>query len=87
MKKPPPVREHRKAAKDCKLIITDRKGFCNMKKELCRPCAVELAAKGKTVKPAGGRSEKITCAQCGRRRFGVTYDVTGRLLRRKAVSP
>lgn len=48
-----------------------------MKKELCKPCAISLAAGGKTVTPAGGRSEKITCAECGHRRFGVTYEVSG----------
>lgn len=46
-----------------------------MKKLLCRPCAAELEAKGKTVKHIGGRSEKITCAACGRRRYGTAYDV------------
>lgn len=54
-----------------------------MKKLLCKPCAVDMAARGKTVKPAGGRCEKITCAECGRRRFGVLYDVTGWPTRRK----
>lgn len=48
-----------------------------MKKLLCKPCAKALEAKGKTVKQAVGRSEKITCVECGRRRFGVLYDVTG----------
>lgn len=36
-----------------------------------------LENRGKTVKAAGGRCEKITCAECGRRRFGYTYEVTG----------
>ncbi len=54
-----------------------RKGRGGVKKLLCKPCAKALEAKGKTVKPAGGRCEKITCAECGRRRFGVLYDVTG----------
>lgn len=54
-----------------------------MKKILCKPCAVSLADRGKTVKPAGGRCEKITCAECGRRRFGVAYEVTGRARRIK----
>ena len=54
-----------------------------MKKLLCKPCAVAMEARGKTVKPAAMRCEKITCAECGRRRFGVLYDVTGRLSRRK----
>jgi len=48
-----------------------------VKKELCKPCAVALEAKGKTVKPAGHCCEKITCAECGRRRFGIPYEVTG----------
>ena len=48
-----------------------------MKKALCKPCAIALEKKGKTVKPASGRCEKITCAECGRRRFGITYEVTG----------
>ena len=54
-----------------------------MKKLLCKPCAVALVDRGKTVKHAGGRCEKITCAECGRRRFGVLYDVTGWPTRRK----
>ena len=39
--------------------------------------AIALENRGKTVKAAGGRCEKITCAECGRRRFGYTYEVTG----------
>ena len=54
-----------------------------MKKELCKPCAIALAGRGKTVKPASGRCEKITGAECGRRRFGYTYEVTGRATRGK----
>ena len=42
-----------------------------------------LENRGKTVKAAGGRCEKITCAECGRRRFGYTYEVTGWPHRRK----
>ena len=54
-----------------------------MKKELCKPCAIALENRGKTVKAAGGRCAKITCAECGRRRFGYTYEVTGWPHRRK----
>lgn len=54
-----------------------------MKKLLCKPCAAALEASGKAVKHVGGRSEKITCAVCGRRRYGTAYDVTGRTTRRK----
>lgn len=49
-----------------------------MKKELCKPCMLSLVAQGRTVKQAGGRCEKITCSECGRRRFGCAYEVTGR---------
>ena len=49
-----------------------------MKKDLCKPCMLRLVEQGKTVKPAGGRCEKVTCSECGRRRFGCAYEVTGR---------
>ena len=45
---------------------------------LCKPCAVDLAASGKSVKPTAHRCEKITCSECGRRRFGITYEVADR---------
>ena len=54
-----------------------------MKQELCKPCAIALAGRGKTVEPAGERRKKITCAECGRRRFGYAYEVTGRATRGK----
>lgn len=50
-----------------------------MKKELCKPCAIKLSSLGKDVVLSYGRSEKITCAECGKRRFGCTYEVTGRI--------
>ena len=47
-----------------------------MKKTLCKPCAVEIAArKDREVQQLPGRSEKITCDKCGRRRFGLPYEV------------
>lgn len=52
-----------------------------MTKLLCKPCAVDLAARGKTVKPVAQRCEKITCS-----RFGITYEVTGRATRKKEVT-
>ena len=54
-----------------------------MKKTLCKPCAMALTASGKSVVLTFGRSEKITCDECGKRRFGCTYEVTGR----KAKTP
>ena len=60
-----------------------RKERGGVKKLLCKPCTVALADRGKTVKLAAMRCEKITCAECGRRRFGIPYDVTGWPTRRK----
>lgn len=54
-----------------------------MIKTLCKPCAVYLKERGKTVTPLSGRSGKITCDACGRRRFGISYNVTGRVTQRK----
>ena len=47
-----------------------------MKMDLCKPCSLGLVADGKSVKQVAGRCEKITCAQCGRRRYGSAYEVT-----------
>lgn len=46
-----------------------------MKKDLCKPCMMKLKSEGKIVVPVYGRSEKVTCAECGRRRFGCSYDI------------
>lgn len=46
-----------------------------MKMTLCKPCSLGLVADGKSVKQLPGRSEKITCDKCGRRRFGLPYEV------------
>ena len=47
-----------------------------MNKHLCRPCTEELKRAGKTVIfQSGGVNNKITCTECGRRRFGATYQV------------
>lgn len=46
-----------------------------MKKELCVPCAIKLAGT-KDVRKIAHRKNKITCAECGRRRYGGEYTVT-----------
>ena len=43
---------------------------------LCKPCSLGAVADGKKVKQVDGRCGKITCAKCGRRRYGIKYDVT-----------
>ena len=45
-----------------------------MKKEMCGPCAIKLA-ETKDVKKIANRREKITCSECGRRRYGAEYEV------------
>lgn len=42
--------------------------------ELCKPCAVEKSRQGVRLKTVSGRTEKITCAACGRSRYGRTYE-------------
>lgn len=46
-----------------------------MKKEMCVPCAIRLAGT-KDVRMTANRKGKITCAECGRRRYGNEYTVT-----------
>ena len=41
---------------------------------LCRPCA-ESAGDRYDLRARPGKSEKITCAICGRRRYGIAYEV------------
>ena len=42
--------------------------------KLCVPCAAKI---GETIsiKKVGGRSKKITCEICKRRRFGTEYEI------------
>ena len=44
--------------------------------DLCKPCAVAMSHQGIRLKVASGRTEKIACAKCGRRRYGQTYEAT-----------
>ena len=49
-----------------------------MKMVLCVPCAEGLRAAGGSVKALTGKSMKITCEGCGRRRFGLAYNVASK---------
>jgi len=44
-----------------------------MTKELCSACAAVMAADCDLQKVPGGKDIKVTCAHCGRRRYGGTY--------------
>nr|DAU07562.1 MAG TPA: hypothetical protein [Caudoviricetes sp.] len=46
-----------------------------MKKKLCKPCAIKLTSLGYKVVHVYGKNEKVTCDECGNRRFGCTYEV------------
>lgn len=46
-----------------------------MKCEMCVPCAIKLD-ETKDVKKIAHRREKITCSECGRRRYGAEYEVS-----------
>lgn len=45
----------------------------NNRQTLCKPCAVKLSQQGRRLKALPGKSDKITCDKCGRRRYGLTY--------------
>lgn len=43
--------------------------------ELCHPCALKLISGGVRIKKTESRADnKITCAECGRRRYGAVYE-------------
>ena len=44
--------------------------------DLCGVCAAKLATAYAIRKVAGRVDNKITCAECGRRRYGGTYEVS-----------
>ena len=48
----------------------------SQKYDLCVACA-EMLKEGYTLKKiSGGVDNKITCSNCGRRRYGATYELT-----------
>ena len=47
-----------------------------MTQDLCGKCAAELRAAGGEIKRIAGRvDQKVTCARCGRRRYGASFEV------------
>ena len=42
--------------------------------EMCIPCAAKLA-ETKEIKMIIHRGQKVTCSECGRRRYGAEYEV------------
>ena len=52
----------------------------NMKNELelCVPCAEKLKEGYDVKKAKSGVNKKVTCAACGKRRYGAVYEVTGK---------
>lgn len=47
-------------------------------KTLCVPCAVRLA-EHYDVRQTGRKSEKITCEECRKRRYGYAYTVAKKM--------
>lgn len=45
------------------------------KLDLCVPCAKKLGTAYTVRKVAGGVDNKVVCDECGRRRYGGTYEV------------
>lgn len=52
-----------------------------MKLDLCRPCMEAKKKTHKLSRVAGGKDNKITCAICGRRRYGYTYEARRKVWR------
>ncbi len=48
------------------------------KMELCGKCAALMADAYELRKVAGGADNKVTCANCGRRRYGGTYETAAK---------
>ncbi len=43
--------------------------------DLCRPCLEARRARGeRLMQVSGGVDRKITCVDCGRRRYGAVYE-------------
>lgn len=50
-----------------------------MKKlDLCGACAAKLGEAYSLRKIAGGVDNKVVCSNCGRRRYGGTYELSGK---------
>lgn len=48
------------------------------KQTLCGMCAVVLREQGMELTQTGVRTEKISCAHCGKRRYGTEYEIEKR---------
>lgn len=53
------------------------------KKTICGMCAIVLREQGMQLTQLGGRTEKISCAHCGKRRYGTEYEIEKRAGREK----
>lgn len=46
--------------------------------DLCVPCAATLKEGHTLTRIGGGVNNKITCAHCGKRRYGDTYEMVAK---------
>ena len=44
--------------------------------DLCKACAEQMKEAYAVKKISGGIDNKVTCDNCGRRRYGATYELT-----------
>lgn len=63
---------------DSKLAERYESGGERMKQDLCGACLAQVRADHAIKLLTRGVGNKITCAKCGRRRYGGTYEVTAR---------
>lgn len=43
---------------------------------LCVPCAEKMKSGYTVTRKVRSKDEKVSCALCGRRRYGATYEIT-----------
>ncbi len=46
--------------------------------DLCVPCSIKLGTSYTVSKLSGGINHKVKCAECGRRRYGGTYEISAK---------
>ncbi|MBQ9229059.1 MAG: hypothetical protein IJ168_09560 [Eubacterium sp.] len=56
-----------------------------MTKLLCVPCSIKLG-ETKDVKLARHHRDKITCSECGRRRYGNEYEISRKKSNKKRTT-
>lgn len=56
--------------------------FDDIEMDLCGACEAQLKADGRDVRVVfGAANQKVTCAICGRRRYGAKFSVSKEIIK------